>query len=183
MNSRHINYALRVLKRGGILAYPTEAVYGIGCSPCFERSVHTILRLKSREISKGLILVGSDFSQFQSMVDIDHLHNKSEILDSWPGPVTWVLPIKSGVPLWLTGKSRGLAVRVSAHPIVRELCDYIGILVSTSANPVGCQPARTASRVRSYFGNKLDYILPGLVGSRLQPTEIRDAISGKILRR
>lgn len=182
MNSRHINHAVRVLKRGGILAYPTEAVYGIGCCPCFERSVFTILQLKSRKISEGLILVGSDFSQFHSMVDIDKLRNKSEILASWPGPVTWILPTKSGVPPWLTGKNDTLAIRISDHPIVRELCNSIGILVSTSANPAGCQPARTTNRVRSYFGNQLDYILPGLVGGRLQPTEIREANSGKVLR-
>ena len=126
--------------------------------------------------------MGSDFSQFHSMVDIERLRNKSEILNSWPGPVTWVLPTKPGVPRWLTGKNNSLAVRISDHPIVRDLCDSIGILVSTSANLAGCQPARTANRVRSYFGNNLDYILPGSVGSRLQPTEIRDAISGKVIR-
>jgi L-threonylcarbamoyladenylate synthase len=171
-----------VINNGGVIAYPTEAVYGLGCSPVFQASVQRILRLKRRRISKGLILVGADIAQFRHLVDMDKLQNKDEILATWPGPVTWILPARPSVPGWLTGDHRGLAVRISAHPVVRQLCENAGILISTSANPAGCKPARNASRVRTYFGSTLDYILPGTVGRLAAPTEIRDAVSGKILR-
>lgn len=175
--------AARVIAGGGVLAYPTEAVYGLGCSPYNQAAVMKILRLKRRKPAKGLILVGADISQFVDLVDIESLEHKAEILASWPGPVTWILPARPAVPYWLCGANRGLAVRVSNHPVVRELCIKAGILVSTSANPAGAKPARTAARVRTYFGNQLDYILPGKVGSLAAgPSEIRDALSGRILR-
>ena len=182
MKHWHINHSVRVVKNGGVLAYPTEAVYGLGCSPYCSSAVMKILSLKRRDIVKGMILVGSDISQFDLLVDIDGLPRKDEILANWPGPVTWILPAKTGVPYWLRGNNQGLAVRISNHPDVRQLCKKAGILVSTSANPSGCRPAREARRVRAYFGDALDYILPGSVGQLAAPTEIRDAVSGKILR-
>jgi L-threonylcarbamoyladenylate synthase len=113
---------------------------------------------------------------------MDALPRKREILATWPGPVTWILPARPGIPSWLRGNNQGLAVRISNHPEVRELCENAGILVSTSANPAGSKPARDVRRVRAYFGDSLDYILPGRVGNLAGPTEIRDAVSGKILR-
>lgn len=174
--------SVSVINCGGILAYPTEAVYGLGCSPCREDAVRKILRLKRRKAGKGLILIGSDIRQFRTLVDLDGLERREEILASWPGPVTWILPAKPGVPAWLSGNSRGLAVRVSAHPEVRQLCKKAGALVSTSANPAGRKPARTAAAVRTYFGAEVDFILPGEAGPQSRPTEIRDAVSGKVLR-
>jgi len=117
------------------------------------------------------------------MVNLDGLDNRSEILDSWPGPITWVLPKKLGVPSWLSGQNKGIAVRISAHPIVSALCKKTGILLSTSANPTGQRPAKNASQVRNYFGNSVDFIYPGITEGAQQPTEIRDAISGRILRK
>ncbi len=182
MRRWQINHAASIVAAGGILAYPTEAVYGIGCSPYCLPAINRILGLKGRKVSKGLILIGSDLSQFEHLVDMRVVGNRPEILSSWPGPVTWIFPAKSGVPEWLIGNHTGLAIRISNHPLVRNLCDKAGILVSTSANPAACKPARTSRRVRAYFGDKLDYILPGTVGDNIGPTEIRDAISGNILR-
>lgn len=182
MRRWQINTATRIVATGGILAYPTEAVYGIGCSPYSLDAINRILWLKGRKVSKGLILIGSDLSQFEHLVDMRVIGNRPAILASWPGPVTWIFPAKSRVPEWLTGNHTGLAIRISNHPLVRNLCDKAGILVSTSANPAGCKPARSGRRVRAYFGNKLDYILPGPVGDIIGPTEIRDAVSGNIIR-
>lgn len=167
---------------GGILAYPTEAVYGLGCTPFSAEAVRRIFRLKRRKPGKGLILIGSDIRQFHGLIDLDRLGRREEILASWPGPVTWILPARPGVPRWLRGDSRALAVRVSAHPDVRRLCDRAGVLVSTSANPAGALPARTGSGVRTYFGSGIDYIIPGRAGPATRPSEIRDAVSGRILR-
>lgn len=182
MKPWQIKFAARIVANGGVLAYPTEAVYGIGCTPFSLSAVQQVLRLKGRKAGKGLILIGSDISQFTQLVDTEILKRRSEILASWPGPVTWVFPALAGVPEWLTGNHTSLAIRISDHPLVRQLCNEAGILVSTSANPSGCKPARTATRVRAYFGDSLDFILPGRVGLLNGPTEIREAVSGKILR-
>ena len=82
----------------------------------------------------------------------------------------------------LTGTSGGLAVRVSAHPVIRALSEQAGPLVSTSANPAGAAPARTALRVRYYFATAVDYVIPGAVSGG-GVTEIRDAMTGAVLRK
>ncbi len=182
MKSWQLNQAARVISAEGILAYPTEAVYGLGCSPYSQTAVRRILQLKGRKVSKGLILIGSEISQFRHLVNLDVVYDRPEILASWPGPVTWIIPAQPGVSAWLTGNRPGLAVRISNHPLVRGLCNRVGLLVSTSANPSGCEPAKTAIKVRTYFGNKLDFIMPGQLGNLSGPTEIRDAVSGRIMR-
>jgi L-threonylcarbamoyladenylate synthase len=182
LKSWHLNHAARIIENGGILAYPTESVYGLGCAPFCLPAVTRILRLKRRKPDKGLILVGSDLTQFRALIDLDQVGYKSKILATWPGPVTWILPTRPGVPDWLTGKSSGLAVRISAHPLVQALCRKAGILISTSANPAGCKPARDHHQVRRYFGDEIDFIYPGTAGPALNPTEIRDGRTGNILR-
>lgn len=182
MKRWQIQRAIAVVSGGGTIAYPTEAVYGIGCSPFCQKAVERILQLKGRQPSKGFILIGSKISQFSSMIKTEVITSRPEILSSWPGPVTWVIPARPEVPEWLTGRHTSLAIRVSAHPLVRELCDNVGPLVSTSANPSGATPARTAFRVQTYFGTGLDYIIPGKVGGLERPTEIRDALTGRTLR-
>ena len=171
-----------MIRQGGVVAYPTEAVYGLGCCPYYFPAVSRILALKKRKISKGLILVGSELSQFERLADFGRIGDISPILASWPGPVTWIVPARPDVPRWLTGDKAGIAIRVSAHPVVRSLCDRIGALVSTSANPARLPPARTALRVRNYFKNELDFILHAPVGPAREPSQIRDALTGKLLR-
>ena len=129
-------------------------------------------------------MVASELDQLQGLIDLDSLDagQRRQILASWPGPVTWLIPARPGVPRWLRGVHDTLAVRISAHLQVRALCDRVGALVSTSANPEGARPARDTRRVRAYFGDALDYILPGAVGAAAAPTQIRDARSGAILR-
>jgi L-threonylcarbamoyladenylate synthase len=183
LNHWHIDCAVRVVRHRGVIAYPTEAVFGLGCAPCYPEAVRRILSLKRRNPAKGLIVVASELSQLQGLIDLDALGSgKERVLATWPGPVTWIIPARPGVPDWLTGAHPGLAVRLSAHVQVRALCDRVGALVSTSANPEGAPPARDARRVRAYFGDALDYILPGTVGGRSSPSEIRDARSGTVLR-
>ena len=182
MSSWHIKLASQFIARGGVIAYPTEAVYGLGCDPWAEQAVTRILALKRRDPSKGLVIVAATFEQLQPLIDLTPAVPVANLMNTWPGPVTWVLPVKKGVPDWLRGSQGGIAVRVSSHPIIQSLCLMSGLLVSTSANPDGYSPAKTARRVRAYFANQLDYILPGPIGSLAAPTEIRDAITGQILR-
>jgi L-threonylcarbamoyladenylate synthase len=101
----------------------------------------------------------------------------------WPGPLTWLVPHGGYAPDWITGGSSVVAVRVSAHPVVSALCrEFGGPIVSTSANPSGRSPARTALQVRRYFADQLDYILPGALGGQRGSTPIRDLRSGQLLR-
>lgn len=175
--------AVEAVRSGGVIAYPTEAVYGLGCDPLEHVAVRRIIALKQRDAAKGLILIASHIRQlmpFMAELPPDVL---AKLKASWPGPVTWVVPAAESLPEWLSGGRSTLAVRVSAHPIVSALCDALGMaIVSTSANKSGQAPARTALSARVQLGEGLDYILPGAVGGLNKPTEIREALTGKVLR-
>jgi L-threonylcarbamoyladenylate synthase len=177
-----IRNAVRHIKAGEVIAYPTEAVYGLGCDPLNEAAVRTLLDFKQRPIDKGLILIASSLAQLQPYLILD-----KSILDrvepTWPGPVTWVIPARPWVPEWLTGAHKTLAVRVTNHPIASQLCTQYGHpLVSTSANP-STQPAIKDSRkLLKTFGALDVFILHGKVGGLKQETAIYDAVSGKQLR-
>jgi len=178
-----LRLAARRIENGSVIAYPTEAVYGLGCDPWNPRAVRRILEIKRRPESKGLILVAAEASQLEPFVDPLDPQRMREILATWPGPVTWLLPARPGTPRWLTGDHDSLAVRVTAHPLAAGLCLSAGTaLVSTSANRSGLEPARTALAVRLHLGGAIDYILAGACGPRAQPSRIRDGRTGALIR-
>jgi L-threonylcarbamoyladenylate synthase len=183
MSRWHLREAVRILHAGGVIAYPTEAVYGLGCDPQDAAAVERVLSLKHRPVAKGVILIACDIAQLEGYVNLKpSLY--ARISGSWPGPATWLLPAGPRARPWLTGGRDTLAVRVTAHPQASELCRAFGDpLVSTSANLGGRRPARTALEVRVRIGARaLDLILPGKTGPQRNPTEIRDARSGAIVR-
>jgi L-threonylcarbamoyladenylate synthase len=173
------------LRAGGIVAYPTEAVFGLGCDPDNGEAVQRLLDLKGRAASKGLILIAAELSQLRPFIGALPQQRKAEILASWPGPITWIVPAAAHTPRWLTGDRDTLAVRVTAHPLAAALCRAAGMaLVSTSANRSGQPPARTPLQVRRRLsGDLIDHLLAGRCGSRRQPTTIKSALSGQVLRR
>lgn len=172
-----------MLRAGGIVAYPTEAVYGLGCDPWNAEAVMRVLDLKRRGAEKGVILIAAAFPQLRPFVEELDEGLRQRVEARWPGPTTWLLPARKHVPFWLTGGRKTLAVRVTAHPQAAKLCQvYGGALVSTSANVAGRAPARSALGVRRRFGESVDYVLVGSVGGDLRPTEIRDARSGQVIR-
>lgn len=177
-----IRQARNIIYAGGIVAHPTEAVYGLACDPANTNAVLSLLALKKRSLEKGLILVASRFDQLEAYVEVtDEIYQK--IATSWPGPHTWLLPAKQGVSQLLTGTHTTLAVRVSAHPVVQALCkECEQPIVSTSANIQSSPPARSALAVRRIFGQNLDLILHGAVDLNASPTEIRVAETGQIIR-
>jgi L-threonylcarbamoyladenylate synthase len=178
-----VRRACACLKRGGVIAYPTEAVFGLGCDPLNEAAVRRILALKRRSWRKGLILVGAEFSHIAPFIAPLAPHLYQQILATWPGAVTWLLPVNVRTPRWICGLHDSVAVRVSAHAQTAALCHaWGGALVSTSANPEGCVPARQHRRVSAYFGQNLDMILAGATGGAAKPSEIRDGRSGRIVR-
>ncbi len=183
MRAFHLRTARRILQAGGIVAYPTEAVYGLGCDPNNPEAVIRLLALKHRPWQKGMILIASALEQLDPYLLPLSPQNAERVQPTWPGPVTWLLPARQEVPWWLRGEHQTLAVRVTAHPLAAALCDaFGGPLVSTSANLAGHEPARSALRVRRDLGEMVDYILHGALGTLAQPTEIRDAETGRIIR-
>jgi L-threonylcarbamoyladenylate synthase len=166
-----------------VIAYPTEAVYGLGCDPLDVKAVIRLLLRKKRSPGQGLILIASSLDQLEPYLAIPDKKMKARLLASWPGPVTWLVPAQPWVPYWLTGDHPTLAVRISDHPLVRQLCEaFGGAIVSTSANLHGRPPARSALAVRRYFGSKIDYVLNGDTGKLASVSEIRDAASDRVIR-
>ncbi|MDH4039627.1 MAG: L-threonylcarbamoyladenylate synthase [Gammaproteobacteria bacterium] len=178
-----LHLALQALAAGGVIACPTEAVWGLSCDPWNRLAVRRLLALKGRAPAKGLILVAAAERQFDFLLaDLDPLQRRT-LAASWPGPNTWLVPHAGRVPLWIHGEHDKVALRVSDHPSVKALCAaWGGPLVSTSANPAGRSPPRQHFQVKRYFGEQLDYILPGTVGSSDRPTVIRDLASGRVIR-
>lgn len=171
------------VRAGGVIAYPTEAVYGLGCDPLDGDAVFRLLAIKQRPLAHGLILIGADFSQLAPYVGPVPAPVMKRVRATWPGPVTWLLPAAPGIPYWLCGAHATIAVRVTAHPLAAALCRAAGhALVSTSANRHRRPAARTHLQVERQLGAELDYVLNGKVGPRKRPSEIRDALSGRIVR-
>jgi L-threonylcarbamoyladenylate synthase len=179
MYNRELQRAAHILKQGGIVAYATEYCFGLGCDPFNRNAVFRLLRLKRRPVKKGLIILAADIHQ---LAPYAATVSASE-LATWPGPYTWLLPARPGVPAWITGRHDKIALRVTAHAQAAALCHAAGMaIVSTSANRAGERPARTDREVTRRFGKRVDYILPGTVGSATAPTPVRDALTGELIR-
>lgn len=176
--------ARRTLLGGGVIAYPTEAVWGLGCDPWDALAVERILELKQRPMEKGMILVAASVEQVRFLLDPLPANLQETAMSYWPGPVTCLLPdVNEQIPEWVRGRHSSIAVRVSDHPVVRSLCEAAGMpLVSTSCNPAGRQPARHSWQVRRYFGDQLDWIVPGELGGNRKPSRIIDIVTGQQLR-
>lgn len=180
-----VEAAVAVLRRGGVIAYPTEGVWGLGCDPFDEGAVLRLLALKQRDVAKGLILVAADAAQLDGFADWDALPDgrRGEIEASWPGANTWIVPATGRVPRWITGEHASVALRVSAHPVVAALCTaFAGPLVSTSANLAGQPAPRTRHALDPALLAAVDGCVAGETGGRERPSDIRDACTGALLR-
>lgn len=182
---RTIEEAAEVIRSGGIVAYPTEAVWGLGCDPFDEGAVHRLLAIKQRPMEKGLILIAATLEQLKPLIDVAAVPTDrlTEVLSSWPGPHTWVMPATAQAPRWITGVHRGIAVRVSEHPVVIGLCQaYGGALVSTSANLSGKPAVSDRDALDPLLLPRVDAVVAGHTGGLARPTVIRDALTGQSLR-
>jgi len=183
MTRWHIRQATAELANGGIIAYPTDTVYGLGCDPFNAAAVLRLLALKQRSIRQGLILVAGNLQQLEPCLLPLTAAVKRRVTATCADPVTWVLPCHDWVPVWLRGVHSSLAVRISKHPVIVTLCEHRhGPLVSSSANRRGRHPATSALGVRRAFGGQLDYILHSTHPGTRHPSQIRDGVNGKILR-
>lgn len=177
-----LRHAARVIQSGGIVAYPTEAVFGLGCDPDCQTAVKQILYLKQRSQQAGLILIAADAAQLYDWIT-PTAAERERLFATTQEVITWIVTANPLVPRWITGGRKTIAVRITRHPVAATLCHLAGTpLVSTSANRHGHAPARSTLAVRCKFGRQIDYILPGATGRQRQPSEIRDARTGTVLR-
>jgi L-threonylcarbamoyladenylate synthase len=173
--------ASEVLLGGGVIAYPTEGVFGLGCLPDDVDAVARILAIKQRSPRKGLILIAARPGQFEGWID-------PAVRGALPEPdpqqpVTWIVTPTARVPAIVTGDNPGLAVRITTNPVAAAICNAVDMpIVSTSANVAGRPVARNALVLQRNFGHLVDYVVPGECGPASGPSEIRELATGKVLR-
>lgn len=176
-------HAAWLLRQGAVIAYPTEAVWGLGCDPDNRQAVERLLRMKNRAAAQGVILIAGSMQQVEFLLRGLPSAQRAKLEASWPGPVTWLIPHHGQVPRWISGHHATVAVRVTAHSVAAALCRaFGGVLVSTSANPHRRPPARDALQLLRYFSDELDEILPGALGGAARPSQIRELASGQLVR-
>lgn len=180
--------AAAMLKNGQVLAYPTEAVWGLGCDPYNESAFNEILRLKQRPIEKGVILLAGHISQVEHLLTGLSTEMREQVIASWSNAnpteraTTWLLPASADIPIWIKGNHPKVAIRVTTHPLCVALCSaFNGFIVSTSANPAGLEPARSLQQASKYFNSHLNY-LNGDLGLSQEPSRILDAETGQVIR-
>ena len=180
-----LDHAADALRSGDVLAYPTEAVFGLGCDPHNPAAFERIFTLKQRPSTQGVLLIAADFAQIECYVDMTKVPAGvlAQVRASWPGPFTWVFPRSAEVPAWVAGAHPGIALRVSGHAPAAALCRaFGGGGCGNRANIQGLPPARDLAIVTEYFGEALDGMVDAPLGGAAQPTTIRDALTGAIIR-
>lgn len=174
---------ISIVQAGGVIAYPTEGVFGLGCDFLNADAVHRILAIKKRDVAKGLILVAHHIDSLLPYLAELTPHQRALLDESWPGPNTWVIPHNGTLPDWITGGRPTVAVRVSDHPIVKHLCLTLDQpLVSTSANHSGKVALTSRTQVSVCLGKDIDAIVTGRVQSIGKASTIRDLKTGLTLR-
>lgn len=176
------NMAANVLRAGGLVAYPTEAVFGLGCDPHNTQALRKLLALKQRPAHMGLIVISHSIETALDYIDSPSEELIKKLHRSWPGPNTWIVPAR-GLNDLITGGRDTVALRVSAHPVCRQLCEAFGdVLVSTSANISGKPPALNTLQLRRQFPRGVNHIISGALGDSSRPTQIIDARTDTVLR-
>lgn len=178
-----VDRAVDALRAGGVIAYPTEAVWGLGCDPLNQGAVARLFELKQRPAGLGVLLIGASYEQVLPYIGACPDAAIDRARASWPGPHTWVFPASVLVPAWISGQHAGIALRVSDHPVAKAICMGFGApIVSTSANVHGQPVAKDRAEIEALFGNALGAIVGGELGGLEQATPIRDAITGESMR-
>lgn len=174
-----------IFQQGGVIAYPTEAVFGLGCDPDNPEAIKKLLSIKKRPVEKGLILLASNFTQLMPYLDMSQLSPAQieTILSRWPNGITQVLPANPAILSLLTGRFTTIAVRITDQSDVAALCEQTGKpIVSTSANLSGNEPARTWQTLDAKLVPMIDYVVKGDTLAYLQPSKIINGLTGEIFR-
>ncbi len=178
---KEINQAVQVLKEGGVIIYPTEGVYGLGCDPFNETAVRRLLKIKHRNVDKGLILIAANWHQVKELINLDV--KNYPVIKKTTVPTTWVFPATKKVPRWITGKFNSVAIRVTSHSVTKRLCQkFKGAIVSTSANLARQRSAASIDKINKSVIMGVDFILTAQLGNYGRPSKICEVKTGKILR-
>jgi len=183
MNIITVKQAVLDLRQGDLIIYPTEAMYGIGCDPYNPNAIDMLLQLKQREFKHGFILVASSFSQVKHLIGDVPKERMDAIMATWPGHITWLFPVRDNAPKGVLGEYKTVAIRISSHPVVRELSDLFGgPIISSSANVSGLSPALDVATCHKYFYPNISNVVAGDVGGNASSSAICDALTGRVLR-
>lgn len=175
--------AINALRGGGVIACPTEAVWGLSCDPENDEALAHLMRMKQRDPAKGVILVAASIEQFQPWLSQLPLAMHAPLVASWPGPNTWLVPDYGRSHGLVRGAHERVALRVTDHPVMKALCEaFGGPLVSTSANRAGEPPAMSADEITAIFGDDVAFVVEGALGGNAKPSVIRDLASGSVVR-
>jgi L-threonylcarbamoyladenylate synthase len=174
--------AIKILSDGGVIGYPTEAVFGLGCDPWNEKSVNKISDIKNRKKNKTFLLVASNIDQLKNLIDVYAI--TEEVKSSWPGHISWLIPARKEAPSWLIDKETGLiGIRVSDHPVINKICNkFQSPIISTSANISGNKNIKDKNTFVSEFKNKVDYLVEGNIGNQDNPSIIINMITNENIR-
>lgn len=160
------------LKKGGVIAYPTESCYGFGCDPFNIKAIQKIINIKHRSSAKGLIVIAGKISELNHLIQPISTNDKQELSQYWPGPYSIILPTTSHTPKMLTGTHNSLAVRITKHQQVRTITRHLNYaIVSTSANKSGKQSIKTYRECVQQFGS-LVMVIKGLTSFAKKPSTI-----------
>jgi L-threonylcarbamoyladenylate synthase len=179
----HLNNLARVLLNGGIAAYPSDTVLGLGCLPRHSHSVKRLLRIKQRSSDKrGLILLAAHRQQLESMVlwpeENDWLIRAHE-----SAPTTYIVRSRGFYPLVYDATNNTQAIRITTNPWISRLCSRVGAVISTSANYSGSSVASTLDEVRAIFGPQIDYYCDWpSAGAATRPSRIYNTLTKQVIR-
>tara|TARA_B100000900_G_scaffold166880_1_gene141689 strand:- start:9 stop:554 length:546 start_codon:yes stop_codon:yes gene_type:complete len=172
--------AREVLKGGGIIIYPTEGVYGIGCDAFNQHSVNKVATIKGRGDSKSFILICSDVIQLKTIIDQNYMNYQELLAKDF---ITWIVPAHEMCPPWLM-MANTVAVRITNHPVINDLCKGLnGPIISTSANYSNHSYINDIKKIEVLFDKKVDYIVEGKLGGELKSSIIKNIVTKEILRK
>lgn len=179
MLAHQISQASVILQNGGVIAYSTETVIGLGCDPSHQAAVNRILWLKNRAVENGLIVLVDNITSLQNHTKPLSTEQIASI--STAKNTTWLIPTNEHVPRWVRGKHEKIAVRITQHTTANPLSAATDGIISTSANISSYKILANQNEIRDWFGPHVDYIIVSETGSNT-PSEIKDLITGEKLR-
>ena len=159
--TKDIKLALKYLKIG-VIAHPTDTIYGLGCLANNLNAIQKMINLKKRDEKKGFILLASDVSYLMPYID---LNEDSELFKKLTKtnkkPITYLVPRSEKTPDLIFGDNDLLAVRLTTDPLITYFCENTkSALISSSANIQGEQVASSLHELNSYFNDDLEFALP-----------------------
>ncbi|MBL9022409.1 MAG: threonylcarbamoyl-AMP synthase [Myxococcales bacterium] len=174
---RKIGQALAVLERGGLIAYPTDTVYGLGCDLMNKQAIERLYVVKNMQKNKSLAFICHDLSDIAKYAVVDNWAYRI-LKHNLPGPYTFILPATREVPKMVLSKQKTVGIRVPDHPVVTTLARELGRpIISSTAAPPGEDAMIDPSEIDDRF--KLDLVLDGGVCG-MTPTTVVDLSEGQV---